>query len=440
MRQLFNRFLSSDDKRIAILLFSAALVLRAAYALYFYFSQPLPATNIYYELAQEIISQGRILYDTSHPYYEFPGPVLPWINAVTMLVLGENYLGLYIVTAVGSSLITLYTYKTARLFLDKRVSVISGLWSLFYLFYFFYTPTPGKDIWMSFFMIFLIYNFIKLFGNQEFSYQRYFVFILMFAISFHLDERFFVFTPIIGLFLLNLDTSGFRKLNFSKTILFALLLIFLMVPWTYRNYRKHDKIVLLSTRTETFTDPIFGYETRAHMLDNANDIYGIYYIHENQFDSVIDGTKTHTDSGRKISPAMVTAMQKGRYPSPLTGIRAFSVRLLSMFEPLQIKGRYERSGYFYYQKSVKHNIVTFLFYGSMFLLSIGGFVKLYNSNTKVFYIFLSVILIYALIHALAIPYTNWRYRLPLDSIFIMVGVYGLVEIYSFTKKKLSIER
>jgi hypothetical protein len=244
------------------------------------------------------------------PIMSSRGRSYPGLMPVTMLVLGENYLGLYIVTAVGSSLITLYTYKTARLFLDKRVSVISGLWSLFYLFYFFYTPTPGKDIWMSFFMVFLIYNFIKLFGNQEFSYQRYFVFILMFAISFHLDERFFVFTPIIGLFLLNLDTSGFRKLNFSKTILFASLLIFLMVPWTYRNYRKHDKIVLLSTRTETFTDPIFGYETRAHMLDDANDIYGIYYIHENQFDSVIDGTKTHTDSGRKISPAMVDGYAK----------------------------------------------------------------------------------------------------------------------------------
>lgn len=422
------------DGNAALFLFLAAFVLRVIYAIAFYFTQPVPETNLYYELAQEIIAQGKILYETSDPYYEFPGPVIPWLNALTMLIFGKNYLGLYLVSAIGSALITFYTYKTARLFLDKAASLFAGVWSTFYFFYFHFTPSPGKDIWMAFFMIFLIYYLLLLFEKKQFSYPKYILFIVMFAISFHLDERFFVFTPFIGLYILYCETSGFKKFKIIKTAAFGVFLILLMVPWTIRNFEKHDKIVILSTRTEAFTDPIFGYEPRGHMMDEFNDIYGVYYIPESQFDSVITGLKTTTDMGREISPAMVKAMQQGDFPRPLTGIRGIGVRLFSMFEPFQLKGRYERSGYFYYKKSLRQNMATFLFYGVLFFFSFPGFYNLYSLNRTGFYVFISVIIIYGLVHALAIPYTNWRYRLPLDSIFIIVGCIGIMGVYNKLKK------
>ena len=46
-------------------------------------------TNLYYELAQEIIQQGKIFYDKVNSYYEISGPVIPWLNALTMLVFGS---------------------------------------------------------------------------------------------------------------------------------------------------------------------------------------------------------------------------------------------------------------------------------------------------------------------------------------------------------------
>lgn len=430
-RNLINIIIQKTDKQIALSLFVSAFLLRAIYALVYYYTQPIPETNLYYELAQYIIAQGRVFYETSHPYYEFPGPILPWLNALTMLIFGKNYLGLYLVTALGSALITLYTYKTARLFLNKTVSLFAGVWSVFYLFYFYYTSSSGKDIWMAFFMIFLIYYFLLLFVEKQFRISRYILFIVMLVISFHLDERFFAFVPFIGLYIIYWETNGFRKFSIAKTALFAILLIVLMIPWTVRNYKEHNKIVILTTRTEHFTDPILGYELREHIIDDYNDIYGMYYIHEHQFDSVIAGKKTHTDMGRKIAPEMVKAMQRGELPKPLTGVRALGVRLLSMFEPLQLQGRYERSGYFYYKKSFRHNLATFVFYGILLLFSFPGFYYLYKRDKLIFYIFLSVIVIYGMIHALTIPYTNWRYRLPLDSIFIILGCFGITESYNF---------
>jgi 4-amino-4-deoxy-L-arabinose transferase-like glycosyltransferase len=424
-----------SDKKIAFYLFFIALILRSIYAFYIYISQPLPETNAYFEIAEIILDQKSLFYITDSAYYESAGPVIPWLNAFTMLIFGKNYLGLYLVTALGSALITLYTYKTARLFLDKNVSLFAGIWSVFYLFYFYYTPSPGKDIWMAFFLIFLIYYIFLLFVKNEFSYPKYILFITMFAISFHLDERFFVFTPFIGIYILLKETSGFRKLTISKTALFGLLLLLLMIPWTIRNYEKHQKIVILSTRTETFTDPLFGYESRKHIMDDYNNIHGIYYIHENQFDSVINGHKTHTDMGRLISQEMVNAMRKGEMPKPLTGIRACWSRTITMLEPFQLKGRYERSGYFYYKKSLKHNIATFLFYGVMFLFSIPGFYLIFNRDRRIFIILITVVVVYILVHSLTIPYTNWRYRLPLDAIFIMAGWVGILGTIKMFKNK-----
>jgi len=218
-------------------------------------------------------------------------------------------------------------------------------------------------------------------------------------------------------------------------LLFLLLVILLMIPWTIRNYVEHGKIVLLSTRTEIFTDKIFGYESRTHFMDVNNDISGTFYIHDYQIDSVISGDKKITDGGWKISEDQVKAMKRGELPGPLTGINAFISRIVTMFEPFQIKGRYERTGYFYYKKSPRHNLATFLFYGLLFFFSFPGFYLLYRKDNKVFYIFLSVIVIYTLVHALTIPYTNWRYRLPLDFIFIITGCSGIVTCLNYGRKR-----
>jgi 4-amino-4-deoxy-L-arabinose transferase-like glycosyltransferase len=426
---------SVSDRKIILFLFSVTLLMRVLYAIAFYFTNPQPVTNAYYEIALKILDQGRIFYETGNPYYESAGPLLPWINALTMMVAGRNYLGLYLVTALVSSLITMYTYKLARIVFDKSISFFIGAWSAFYLFYFYFTPAPGKDMWMAFFMVFLLYKMVMLFRLKEFSYRDFFLFTLMFVFSFHLDERFFVFSPFIFLYILIYETEFFSRFRTGKALIFAGLILVLMVPWTIRNYNVHNKIVIISTRTEAFTDRLFGYEPGEHIMDNFTDIHGAYYISEDQTDSVIKGLKTTTDGGRRIAPEMVTAMRNGNLPRPLTGIKAAMSRLVTMFEPIQLKGRFERTGYFYYKKSWRHNIATFFFYGVLFIFSLPGFYFIYKKDRNAAALFISVIIIYGMIHALAIPYTNWRYRLPLDAIFIIAGCSGMAQTWSVIRKE-----
>ena len=430
---------NADDRKIMWFLFSGTLLMRVSYAIIYYFTHEPPATNAYYEIALLILDQHSLFYETGSPYYESVGPLLPWINALTMMITGKNYLGLYMVTAFASSLVTVYTYKLLRLIFERDISLLAGSWSTFYLFYFYYTPAPGKDTWMAFFMVFLLYMILKLFRMKAFSYVGFAILTIMYVLSFHLDERYFVFSPFLFLYILISETEFFKRFRIIKASIFALLVIILMIPWTVRNYRTHGRIVLISTRTEVFTDRIFGYESRKHVLDDAIKTDGEYFIRDYQIDSVKNGLKTITDGGRKISTEMVQAMKDGNLPGPLTGIRASISRMVTMFEPLQLKGRYERTGYFYYKKSLKHNIATFLFYGVMFLFSIPGFYFMIRKDKHAAFLFLSVIMIYALVHALVIPYTNWRYRLPLDALFIIAGSCGMINTVRLFKGRISLQ-
>ncbi len=421
-----------SDRRIAWFLLLMALLLRISYSIFAYFNFPLPDRMLYYELAQEIINQGKVFYDLSNWYYESVGPFLPWLNALTMAVFGVSYLPLYIVSAIASSFITFFTYKTARLFLDKKVSFLIGTWSLFYFFYFFFAPTPGKDILMALFLILLVYLFSKLFINNQFNYKRYLLFILVFVFSFHHDERFFMFTPLFFAFILFYETKGFKHLNVKKSFLFGFLVLLLMIPWTIRNYQKHDKFVLISTRTQMITDKVFGYEDNYQGADFM-DPYGSYYIHDYQIDSVIQGLKKVTDGGYKISEKQRLFMEEGNLPHLFTPTEKFWVNTKEFLRPFQIGGEYQKTGYFYYEKSLKHNITSFLFYGIMLIFSMPGFYFLYKKHKAYFILFSTIIVYYTLIHTFFVPWTTWRYRLPLDAIFIIVGCFGICKLFEKSK-------
>ena len=439
LNRIIKKIEKESDRRLALFFLFIALILRVSYSIFAYYNFPLPDTMLYYELAQEIIQQGKVFYDSSNWYYEVVGPFLPWLNALTMSVFGINYLGLYIVTAVASSFITYFTYKTARLFLNKKASLFAGVWSLCYFFYFYFAPSTGKDVFMALFLIILIYLFGILFINRKFNYKRYLLFIFIFVLSFHHDERFFMLTPLFFAFILFYETKGFKHFNVKKSFLFGVLVLLLMIPWTIRNYQKHNKILLISTRTQVLTDKVFGYEGDGYKGDYFMDPYGVYYIHDYQIDSVIQGLKNVTDGGHKIPEKQRQYMEEGNLPNFFTPLEKFWVNTKEFIRPFQIGGEYQKTGYYYYEKSFRQNLASFLFYGIMLIFSIPGFFFLYKNHKPYFIVFLSIVVYYTLIHTFFVPWTTWRYRLPLDAIFIIVGIYGIIRFMNFLNKVLGRE-
>jgi|WetSurMetagenome_2_1015567.scaffolds.fasta_scaffold00034_44 hypothetical protein len=440
MRKIIEKLTGLSDRVIVTGLFLASLLIRLLYSFYAYSKDIMDSfadDKGYFYLAREIVSRGKVFYDKDiHLYAEMVGPGLPWINALTLWVFGKNWLPVFIVTSFCSALVTYFIYKTARLVLDKPTAIIAGLWSCIYFFYINFSATAGKEILMSLCLAAIVYLLLKLFYLKKFNWPEFLILTVVFTYSFHLDERFLIFSPLIFIYILLEETEFFKQVKLKKTLMFFILVVMLTVPWTIRNYKEFGKVVLISTRTESYTDRILGYERKEHVIDKYNDIYGFYYIHDYQVDSIISGLKTRTDGGYLISEEQRRAMKNGNLPKPLTGIKAFWIRTKDMLRPFQVGGEFQRSGYFFYQKSLRHNLVSFAFYGIMFFLSLPGFYFMYRKNKHVFYFFLITILVYTLLHGLLIPYTNWRYRLPLDSIFIIVGSLGLIRLFEFRLIKI----
>jgi len=424
------------QNKIALILFIVGLVIRMSYAIYAYkddISESFKDDRYYFHMAKQMSEQGTLFYTTDQPEYDIVGPGLVWINGLTITILGENWLGIFIISAIASGLITLLTYKVACLIANKESALLAGIWSCFYLFYIMFTPTAGKDIWMALLMILLVYLLIILSHKVKFNYFLFILFTLIFVFSFHLDERFFMFSPFVFLYFLYSDTNGFKQFRFFKSILFVLLLILFMLPWGIRNFNKHNKVVLISTRTERLTDKILGYKSRELPFDYLTDLKGKNYIHDYQIDSVLKGSIKFTDAGTEITETQRQTMLKGELPHEFTFTEAAWKRTKILLRPFQIGGEFQKTGYFYYKKSFKHNLVSFLFYGIMFLFAIPGFYWLYNKSRTGFLLLLSTILIYTTIHALFVPWTTWRYRLPLDSLFIIAGSFGLIMVLNKIK-------
>ena len=282
IQKLIHRLTNIPDNFLALILFLIAFLLRLVYVI-IAFSNNIMASfsddNGYFYLAKEIVNRGEILYDVDiHLYAEMVGPGLPWVNALTISLFGESWLGIFVVSSLVSAFITFFTFKVASCILDKSTAMLAGLWSCFYFFYIDFSATAGKDIFIAFFLIVIVYLLIQLFQLKKFSYLNFLLLIIAYTYLFHLDERFLIYSPLIFLYIMFSETGNFKRFQIKKSFLFFLLVVILTIPWVLRNFQKLDKFVLISSRTEHYTDQILGYEKRQHVMDKYNDPYGYYYI------------------------------------------------------------------------------------------------------------------------------------------------------------------
>jgi len=425
---LFKNRLNLDLDRRIVYLFVFAFLIRIVLAIVFFVTMDRSNCNydgnLYYIIAKDIVNQGNIFYTTDHPYKDVVGPITPWLNAATIYLLGDNWLGIFIVNSLISSFMVVIVYKLALWVFDKSTALLAAIWITISPIYLYFIPTPGKDVLMAFFMILIIYIFSKCFIFNKLNLIYFIFLIFVVTLSIHNDERYFILVPILFIFIFITENNSCERIKFKYSFLFLLSVILLMLPWTARNYKKFDRLVIITTRTERITDKIFGNSPRENTLDYAYTL-DYYYIHPVQIDSIISGLKTRSDGGCEISLAQRKEMANGNFPHKHSVLESYFSRFKEMFSPVNFGG-WSRGGYYYEKRSLTHNIISLLFYGIMLLFSIPGFYLLYNKYKVLFYLLISIITIYSLIHIFAIPYTVWRYRLPLDSLFILTGAKSIV--------------
>ncbi len=420
-------------------IFFVALIIRGTYAVIAYSNNVMENFGddaFYYEIANYVANQGNFFYETSDWRFDKIGPFLPWINALIISIFGSNWIYIFLVTAIVSAGITFLIYHIALLIADKKAAIIAGGWAVFYIYYLRYVPTAGKDTWMAFLLALVVYLLVRICKKPDRSLKDLLLMTVVYVASIHLDERFVVFAPFILLYLIYKQFVNGVVARWKIPAIFVALTVLLLIPWNWRNYQKFEKPVIMTTRTERISDKLLGIEHQKRKADWFYDTVNIYHIKPSQYDSVARGLKTHTDGGYLIKPIQRRAIARGYYPEKLSSLEAFWMRLKILLRPFQWGGEYQKKGYFYVEYSLKHNLASFIFYGLMFFAAFPGFWWLYRNKREAFYLLAGVIGVYVLVHAMAVPWTTERYRLPIAAFFIIAGSIGMSQLIEQIKVRI----
>lgn len=432
---------TTSKTKVIILLFIIALAIRIISASIAYRSNIMAGFGDdigRMQYALKVLEEGPFVTNIENIHALKPeakrAPGLPWIMAVTILFFGNSWLPIFLLNALIGSLTCVLIFLICEEFTTRSNSFLAGLWGAFYVSYIRTTASAGNEVWASFLVVLIIFTIIKLLVNYNALINKYMLLLVStFALLIHIDERYLAYFLYIFLILLFLIDNDLKN-SLKKALFFAITVLVLMVPWLVRNYIVYDNLVILTTRTTLITKRFINYDDNLIFKPTTTN----YYLTESQIDSVINGLKTKFNYGGEIDPLQVAAMKDGHTPHKFSKFEAHWSRFKILWQPIHLKGFYRMSGFNYEGKwSLRHNLSIGLSYGLLIPFLIIGLLALYQKYKKISVLLISVLIYHTVIHVLFVPQTRFRYRIPVDSVVIILGVYGMLISYQYIKKRVS---
>ncbi|MGB9696374.1 MAG: ArnT family glycosyltransferase [Ignavibacteria bacterium] len=425
---------SRSEKQLIWTLFLVSLIIRLTFAIVSYYSMGTSNFDddwVYDNIAREMLKQGVWLPDISHfDWREVAiGPGFPLIIFICYKLFGINYLIPMIANAIASASLTVIIYYTARLVFDKKIAIVSAIWSLFYVYYIRWVPSLLKENWVQFFFALSILFLFQVIAQKH--YLKYLILLsLVYTLLIHTDERYLMFAPVFFVGILLLDKYCNESLSFvsglKKSFVFTLLVCLFSLPWFIRNYSVYHKPVLLTQRTAFVVDKIFGYSSSYNYPQEIE-------VSDATIDSVIKGYEIYD---RTIEKELKRVMKYGIYPRRFSFIEKVISSFKEFWIAFRVKPSFTIEGFRAQEPwSLKHNLSVMLTYGILLpFMLIGFFLGLKKKDKLLWFLFI-VICFQTFIH-LFIVLSNYRYRTPIDFIVITVAFYGLFEIIKIIKVRL----
>lgn len=425
------KLIVNNEKLFLSIVFITSFLIRLIYVIYQYHHGVVNTFSddiAYKHYGEEILKQGIFVTNLEQlgSYSGAVGPGIGWILSLIFLFFGGNWLPVFIVNSIVSAGISILIYYIAKLYVNKNVAIASAIYSVAYIFFIKFTATAGKEIWMTFLMASSVLLLIKTSKSDKINLLILF-FSFVFAFFIHLDERYLLYSPLFFAILL-LTGPNPKMLRFRKAILFSLLVVVFMIPWTIRNYTVYNRIILVSVRTNPFTEKLLNYEQKKYFDDNYK---AKWYISQARMDSILQGKAFTYDSGDKISPEQIDAMRKGYLPHDFSETEKLEARFIRLWQPfIGPHGMYFQDGWRYIFWSKKHNISILLTFSWLLLFLPFGLYAMFKKYKPAFYIYISIFALHTLIHVFFIPFTDDRYRVPIDSFIIIAAFTGILFLSS----------
>jgi len=416
--------------KLFLILFSFFLI-RLIYC-YFFGWNKIPSigdANTYNGYALAILNESDWLTNPSF-IGEYRPPGYPVFLAFIYFIFGaEQLFAVYFFQSIISTLSVYYIFKLSSSMFGERTSLLALFWGGVSFLYLWYNGMILRETIVIFLMILSFYHLWVFFENKKMVHCLKNKDLLAFAVSFtfllHTDARYLFYIPFLAI--LFVIYSNFWKGVKDYSWVLAMLIL-LLVPWTIRNYIAYDGFVLINTRTIDARQKSLSMRTKQLSVAMVKQTENKNYPSEQERALIKKGQNPNNRL-----PEEIAIIKKDVYPaSTFLGRKLY--RFKEMWIPFRTWSDYEPfpGADFRGPWSLRHNISSLIFYGTLIPFFFVGISHLFKTRNKAVWFLLFPIAIQALLHFLM--WGRDRYRMPIDAFIIILGCYGISAIYGRFKK------
>jgi len=337
------------------------------------------------------------------------GPSIPITVAVSTLVFSDPIWPVLVLNCLVSALLVFVLYKLGEEIVSKNAGVMLAFWSVFNFGFIQLNHQILKEPHVITLVPLITLLLIYVYKNKN-AVHNVILSALLFSWLIHVDERFLAYSPIIVIAMM---LSKRVKGRLQLAVLWVIVLIASMIPWTIRNHMQFDEIVILTPRTTSFTSKIWG-----------SNILPMHFE---------DSLAKELWNGLRMNQAKNEAEQAGIDLREYGKIEKYYMAFYHYWKPVYLKTNFIQYGFRPVKWSLRHNLSGIAFYGIFLPFYLYGmFASIAKKNYLVFILSL-IPLFHSLLHTIMI-WPLERYRLPSNFIIVIVAIW-VVDNYWHRRKK-----
>ena len=357
------------------------------------------------------------------------GPYVPILIAFFIKLFGSPLWPFFIYNCLITSFLTYVIYLLGKNIFNRKVGLLSALWSIFYTDFFRFNIQLLKEPTIYFFLPLTILLVVLSIRNKN---KIIFLFgsSTAFSISMHADPRYFFFIPVILIPYLFINWTLIERL---KTIsLWMAFCLFFSMPMLIRNYNVYGEIIFISPQTISITNKLWKSNVEPYnksfnqrLLDSAMSNF------EN--DNQSSAEEKYFNS--RFENALKQSGGEGRKPYRYGKYEKYFMAMKHYWQATYFTPNYLYRGFRYQKWSLKHNFSSLVFYGIFLPFYLFGFfLTIRNKNLIAIYIAI-IPLFHSFMHTFALLPLE-RYRSHINFCIIIIGFWVIDLLYkNFTKKE-----
>lgn len=358
---------------------------------------------VYYLDIGERFAKGDFFPPLGQNGFIVVGPVIPLLVAGAELLTGDPVWPMLILNCLLGALLVYILYGLGARLISNAGGFALSLWSVFNFSLIRYCYQILKEPLVILLLPLIILCLLKA-KDMKRPVLNLIISSLAFSVLVHTDERFFVYAPAFLLFILIL--SG-KKDKLRHAVLWLLVLMLSMVPWTLRNYKQHGELVLLTPRTTAITSKLWGSNLGGTFSEETIEMKHIL------------GRRDH---------AIEVGQNNGAIPRRYGTFEKYLKSWQHYWQPTYFKLHFIQYGFRPVKWSWAHNLSSLVFYGLFLPFYLAGFVWAFLKKEWLI-IFLALLpLLHGLMHT-AMIWSLERYRIPMNFLVALVAMWFVKQMY-----------